>query len=114
MATLTLNLTSALYKAHDATITGRKWKGYTAITVTSFFKKMPRLTKCLKYIVSNANPGCAFTFTDTATTSATKTDAIPERSYMTDAWITKFKDSVYTMVNSWAVSRGSITFTKKS
>jgi hypothetical protein len=114
MATLTLDFSDDLYKVHDAEITGRKWKGYTAITITAFFNKMPRLTKCLKYIVSNADAGTAFTFTETSYTSATKTDAIPARATMTDAWINKFKDVVYNDVTSWAVSSGSVTFTKNS
>jgi len=114
MATLTLNFTSDLYKVHDAEITGRKWFGYTAITITAFFYKFPRLTKCLKYMVANASPGCAFTLNDSARTSATKTDAIPTRATMTDAWIGQFKDSVVNDVTSWSVSGGTITFTKNS
>ena len=113
MATLTLDLTAVPYKPHTSEITGRKWDGYTAISVTGFFQQIPHLTKALKYMVSNADAGCSFTLTDSSI-SDDAIEAIAPRDELTDAWYADFKDAVYRDVDNWSVSSGVLTFTKKS
>ena len=114
MATLTLDISGDGYREHSNEIIGRRWDGYHTIELTGFFQKIPHIMKALKYMVSNADNGCAFTLTDSSITDADRTDAIVPRAKVTDTWYGDFKDFVYRDVDSWSVTSGVLTFTKKS